>query len=53
MGPHNWNIGPLFRSLYEDPRWAALLEKAGLAPHHLEVYRIEDRFPGPGNVPAE
>jgi tetratricopeptide (TPR) repeat protein len=52
-GPHNWNTDPLLRSLHDDPRWAALLEKAGIAPHQLEAYRIEDRFPGPGKVPAE
>ena len=52
-GPRNWNIDPLLRSLHDDPRWPALLERAGLAPHQLRKFDIEKLFPGPGTVPVE
>jgi len=51
-GPQFWSIDPLFASLHDDPRWAALLEKEGIAPHQVESYRLEQRFPGPGRVPT-
>ena len=52
-GPSRWNTDPLFESLHDDPRWLALLEKEGSAPHQIESYRLDKLFPGPGMVPRD
>ena len=49
--PSRWNTDPIFRNLHDDPRWLDLLEKAELAPRHIESYRLDERFPGPGIKP--
>ncbi len=51
-GPQRWNTDPMFASLHDDPRWSTLLEKEEIAPHHIESYQLERRFPGPGKVPT-
>jgi len=51
-GPVRWNTDPLFKNLHDDPRWLALLEKEEIAPHHIESYQLDKRFPGPGKVPT-
>ena len=48
--PDRWNMDPLLRSLHDDPRWAELLERDGLAPDQVEKLEIERRFPGPAAV---
>ena len=51
-GPQYWNHDPILASLHDDPRWLALLEKEDIAPHHIESYQLDKRFPGPGKVPT-
>lgn len=51
-GPHRWNVDPIFNSLHDDPRWLALLEKERVSPQHIESYKLDERFPGPGKVPT-
>lgn len=50
-GPIRWNTDPLFKSLHDDPRWFALLEKEGIAPQQIESYELDKLFPGPGIIP--
>jgi len=52
-GPHRWSSDPLLESLHDDPRWAVLLEKEGIAPHQLESYQLDRKFPGPGLIPKD
>ena len=35
----------LFRSLHDDPRWNALLRRAGMSPEQLADTRFEVRLP--------
>ena len=53
FGPTRWSSTPLLASLHDDPRWAVLLEKEGIAPHQLESYQLDRKFPGPGLVPKD
>ena len=52
-GLYRWSSHPMLESLHDDARWAVLLEKEGIAPHQLESYQLDKKFPGPGLVPQD
>ncbi len=52
QAPERWNSDPLLNSLHDDPRWAQLLERDGLAPHQVESLEVQRRIPGPPSIPG-
>jgi hypothetical protein len=43
-----WSLtrSPFLANLYGDPRWQALLEEIGVAPHQLAEIQFNPRLPG-------